>query len=113
MGHIDHLLKQTCELLDTGLDRYGAKTLEATNSYPCRFREITQFDRLGNRDDVNAIAMLWVAGDAPFVEQSIVKVNDRTYVVSEIVMARELSGNTVHFRKCLLEKYVDVTSDSS
>lgn len=106
---IDHILKQTCELLTTTNDRYGAKTLDTATSYPCRFREITQFDRLGNRDDINAIAMLWVAADAPFVEQSVVKVNDRVYVVSEIVMARKLSGNTVQFRKCLLEKYKDIT----
>lgn len=113
MGKIDHLLQQTCFLLATDNDRYGNPTLEESVEYPCRFREITQLDRLGNRDDINAIAMLWVAGDAPFVEKSIVKVNDRVYIVGEIVMARTLSGNDVQFRKCLLEKYKDSVDASS
>lgn len=110
---ISHILKQTCEVLEVTLDKFGAKTLSGTTTLPCRFREITQFDRLGNRDDINAIAMLWVEGDAPVSEQTVVKVNDRTYVVSEIVLARKLSGNTVEFRKCLLEKYVDINASNS
>jgi hypothetical protein len=109
---LTHILKQSCDILGVTLDKYGAKTLASTTTIPCRFREITQFDRLGNRDDINAIAMLWVAGDADVSEQTVVKVNDRVYVVSEIVLARKMSGNTVQFRKCLLEKYVDITDGS-
>ena len=110
---ISHILKQTCEVLESVFDNFGAKVLSGTTTLPCRFREITQFDRLGNRDDINAIAMLWVEGDAPVSEQTVVRVNERTYVVSEIVLARKLSGNTVEFKKCLLEKYKDIDANNS
>ncbi len=107
MGIISHLLNQTATTLTTARNKYGDQEYTNGANEACRFREITATDRVNNREDIKADAMIWVEPTSSLVEGTIVRVNDKFYRVMQVTKARKMDA-TIRFLKCTLEKYFDV-----
>lgn len=112
MGMLTHILAQSCDIVTITRNKYGDEVFASAATIACRFREITQFDRLGNRQELNSDAMLWVEPSADVEHGTIIRFDGEYYQVEEIVKARRLAGNAVYFKKCLLQKYANMPDAS-
>lgn len=105
MGILSHAMLQTFSLITTSRDAYGDQVESSSAEYACKFREITETDRYGNREDMRGDAMLWVEPSTPLEVGSIVEVENQKFRVERLTKARRMRSESVLFIKCLLEKY--------
>jgi hypothetical protein len=103
---ITHILSQTCLIYQTAINKHGEQEIESSESYLCKFREITEVSTYSNREDVRADALLWLEGDTPVDRGTLISVDNVFYRVERLTKARRLTGETVEFIKCLLEKHI-------
>lgn len=108
MSLLDHALTQTCVIVTHTLNAYGERVQDSTRSADCRFRWITELNHVTNREDIRSDAMLWLKSDEEVEEGTIVEVDNALFRIQTIIKARRLQGDTVYFKKCLLEKQTDI-----
>lgn len=99
---IGHILQQTVTVYATSLDEYGDDVPTGSEDYPCRFREITEQERVTNIEYATSDALLWLQPGAAVAEGTVVLIGGQTYRVRRITKARKF-GAQVEFLKCLLE----------
>lgn len=105
MGIITHILKQTATVITTEYNVYGDQQLVSSETYPCRFRYITDLDRNINRDELNGDALVWFESDVPITEGDIINVDDKYWRIMRLTKARALEGETIEFLKALVDRH--------
>ena len=105
-------MEQTCELLETSLNQFGGQAVESAKSIKCRFRFITELDRTQNREGIRSDALLWISPKENIIQGTLVRYNNEVFRVDQIIEARRLRGETIYFKKCLLNKYAEVASEA-
>lgn len=101
---LNHTMEQVCLLVETSYNDDGDLVYNSSKEIPCRFRWITDLDKLNNRESIRADAMLWVKAEENIIEGSVIKFNDEYFRVRQLIEARRLRGETIYFKKCLLDK---------
>lgn len=110
---LEHTFEQTCYLVSTKRNKYGDIDMEGSEAVSCRFRKITELDKMNNREDIRADAWLWVRAGELVEEGGVVRFEDEYYRIKRVLEARRLRGNKVFFKKCLLDKYSQVSDEAS
>lgn len=101
---LNHIMEQVCSLIETNYNEDGDLIYKDSEEIACRFRWITDLDNLNNRESIRSDAMLWVKPNVDIKEGSVIKFNDEYFRVRQLIEARRLRGETVYFKKCLLDK---------
>jgi len=109
MGMLSHALKQVCSVQHSHINKYGDIVLDSIESLPCRFRYIDEVQRFTNREGITSDAMLWLEPTANVTEGTVIYIDGMYFRIQRITKARKLSGSTVHFLKCMLEAYYQVS----
>ena len=105
MSKITHILNNTAYLVTTATNVHGDQVETERESFPCRFREITELNSLNNREDISGYdALLWAEADVALEEGTVLLCEGRYWRVDRLTKARTL-GPDVEFLKCLLEKH--------
>lgn len=110
---LDHAMEQTAYIIDTSYNDDGDQVMTSSGQIVCRFRWITDLERPSNREEIRSDAMLWIKPDEDIEEGTIIKFDDDYFRVRQVVEARRLRGNQIHFLKCLLDKYAGGIEDAS
>lgn len=101
---LSHTFEQTAQIITTTRNDDGDRLQTASKSIKCRFRWITELDRVSNREEIRSDALLWTDPDQPISEGTIIKADDNYFRVRRVTKARRLRGGKVHFLKYMLEK---------
>lgn len=104
MGTISHLLNQTLVIVETSTDRYGDQELVGQLSVPCRFRYITEVDKMTLAEAEASDAMVWVEPDAPIQSASILFIDEVYWRIDRMIKARKMD-DTVEFLKVYLSRH--------
>lgn len=108
-----HIMEQTCSIIKATQNKYGDQVLDSTEEIKCRFRWITELQHVSNREELQSDALLWTAGDENIDEGTIIKFDGEYFRVMRVTEARRLRGDTVYFKKCLMNKYAGGIEDGN
>lgn len=97
---LESYLVDQCELIGTTVDDFGQQISGATQTLPCRWRDITTVRRGANMDNSDADSMVWLKADAPVGRGSILLYDGDHYQVEKITKAKRLGETQVQFIKC-------------
>lgn len=109
---IDHVLIQTCEIIQSSVNVYGDQLYTSKASVKCRFRYITNLNRTGGREEIDADAMLWLEADANVSEGTLIKFDNKYYRIERIIKAMKLTSSTIEFLKCELQRHTQISEVS-
>lgn len=105
MGFLDNITNQICEIITTTTNVYGDQVTESSKEWHCRFRESGEIRSGNNREDLaGADAMIHLPADAPAIEGTIIKYDDRYWRVTKVNKGRRFSDEVL-FLKCWLETH--------
>jgi head-tail adaptor len=104
---LNHAFEQTASIITTSYNDDGDQSFVSSLEIKCRFRWITDLERPANREEVRSDAMLWVKPSEEIAEGWIIKFEDDYFRVRRIIEARRLRGDTIFFKKILLDKYAE------
>ena len=105
MSMISHTMTQVGTIYTQTKDKHGDYSLTNGTAVNCRFRYITGIEKGQNKEDIISEAIIWLEPTVTVVEGSIIQVEDKYWRVKTLVRARKMSGTTVEFFKCFVDKY--------
>lgn len=107
---IESWLVDTITKITTTRNKWGDTVFGSESDINCRFREITDFNRSSNnREEVDADAMIWFAGNHSVALGDIYEYDGQRYRVDKITKARRGKQTNVEFIKCEVIKHRQIS----
>lgn len=105
---------QTCSKVKVTLNEYGDILSDgsAPVTHTVKWRQMSRFNRGANSGENTSNSMVWSEPDSGFAVDDVLLFQGAYYRIIEVIEARDLDTNLIHFLKSVVERMKDTSGVS-
>jgi hypothetical protein len=101
---------QTAYIITNTRNEFGERIETARTEFKCLLKEIDGYDRNNKMEFANCDSMIWAAPGLGLDRGTLVKIDDTTYLIDKITIAKRPGSQIAQFVKCGLIRQAESIS---